>query len=620
VKVYETMTGADVLHMRTELGLGRDELSRRCEFPNSKSAARLTNIEKKDSWKEGDHWRVVNALRSFYADKGLPAPQILSEAETDGTEVHTVDDTVIPVATPATCSHSGGYTRNDQGVWVCAACGQESPTAAEARRVREMMDKPGPVDVRDAARERAALASAHYDAGEVTAGDQAILSGDQAKVIELYHGAREYLASQPGFDARAYDYRQAVDQAAALYVADLATTTEPQVEDQVEVAGITFTKVSDDPFPVTPASGEDVVIDTTPLDEDEEWTDLLDRLAVVDTSDVVQADYTMTNSEQRTFKRCRRKWWLEYYRELGTKALDFTSKRATGDRVHRALQAAYSGVTRQRVDPRDALERAILEDWTRITETVTDPTELAIVKERFDAANALERAMVEGYVEWLGETGADADYSVTGAEQVLSARFTVDVDGKSYLVELLGKLDARLRRRSDGALLFIDHKTVGNFIDVVPVLKQNEQMLVYVLLEALNATDDEYVAAALYNMLRRVKRTAQAKPPFFERLEVHHNVHEVASFRERLVGTTRDVLRTADALDAGQSHLSVAYPNPTNDCRYDCQFFKICTMFDDGSPGVEDMLAQVYTTVDPLARYDGVTPTRAAVDLGEVSK
>lgn len=562
MKVYDLLTGADVLRMRKELRLGRDHLNPRCEFPNSKSAARLSNIELKESWKEGDKERVANALRSFYVERGLDVPELLSDAEVDEETAvarmtaHVQPDTgatsVPKVSTAEQVRASNVFREHVHGTsgwtfdgmaWVCAECGglPESSNGAV-----------------------------------VVAVEPAAGSTDEGTVV-------------------------------GTLVVPSAESVEPVVESLAQTE-----RYADPTFPTTTLH-EQLEMFTLPEVDTDEWEELLERLVEVDTSDVVQPDYRLTNSELRTFKRCRRQWWLAYYRKLGSKAVNYASAAATGGRVHRALAAAYSGDPAARVDPRDALERVIVEDWTELVGVVTDETELALVTQNFQKANELERAMVEGYVEWLAETGADADYTVTGAEQVLTALFTVEVDGRSYLVELLGKLDARLRRRSDGALLLIDHKTVQSLTDVLPTLRQNEQMLIYVLLEALNAVteDDEYVSAALYNMLRKVKRTAQAKPPFYDRAEVHHNEYEVESIRRRVVGTAVDLLRVRDALDAGASHLDVAYPNPTGDCRWDCPFVRVCPMFDDGSPGVEDMLNQVYTVVDPMERYEGVTPTRS---------
>jgi hypothetical protein len=40
----------------------------------------------------------------------------------------------------------------------------------------------------------------------------------------------------------------------------------------------------------------------------------------------------------------------------------------------------------------------------------------------------------------------------------------------------------------------------------------------------------------------------------------------------------------------------------TKDCSWDCDFFNICGMFDDGSR-VEDAIADLFEERDPMQRY-----------------
>jgi hypothetical protein len=215
--------------------------------------------------------------------------------------------------------------------------------------------------------------------------------------------------------------------------------------------------------------------------------------------------------------------------------------------------------------------------------------------------------MVEGYVQWMQEQGDDANLRVIAPETELSALVEGEVAGEHVAFRARGKLDVRLRRVTDGVHLFEDHKTVGNFADRVKVLRQDPQMLHYHLLEFLNAAEgDTRCDGALYNMLRRVKRTAKAKPPFYERVEVHHNTIEIESYRRRLLGAARDIMRAQRELDAGADPLTVAYPNPTGDCSWDCDFYAVCHMFDDGSR-VEDALTALYVIQDPMARYDNAS-------------
>jgi hypothetical protein len=321
--------------------------------------------------------------------------------------------------------------------------------------------------------------------------------------------------------------------------------------------------------------------------------------------------YRISNSELQTFKRCKRKWWLGWYRELTLKTESYTGVRSTGTRIHRALAAWYVPEGEQRVDPRDALERVIVEDWTSIQRLAIERnapdervTELAT---EFSASCNLERAMVEGYVQWLEETGADSDLRIIASETPLVVDIVVPMREHHEMrdVQLIGLLDTRAYRVTDGIRVFIDHKTVGSLTAPVLTLPQNEQMLHYHILEMLSSVEgEERCDGALYNMLRRVKRSAKAKPPFYDRIEVRHNPYELESYRRRLLATTREVLETIDALDRGQHHLDIVYPTPNGDCSWSCDFSAICNMFDDGSSGTNDMLDALYKKNDPRDRYD----------------
>ena len=49
----------------------------------------------------------------------------------------------------------------------------------------------------------------------------------------------------------------------------------------------------------------------------------------------------ISNSEIQTFKDCRRRWWLSYYRRLQPKTQQMTGALALGSRVHEALDMYY---------------------------------------------------------------------------------------------------------------------------------------------------------------------------------------------------------------------------------------------------------------------------------------
>lgn len=309
-----------------------------------------------------------------------------------------------------------------------------------------------------------------------------------------------------------------------------------------------------------------------------------------------------SNSEIQTFKRCRRKWYLGWYRRLRLRNQDPVGALAIGNRVHRALEAWYVPEGDNPTDPRTALEAAIASDWEACKQAYAEigqepPPEL--VKE-FNENTALERAMVEGYMEWLIETGVDSGLRVVAPETYLEA--PLEVPGSNVDVLLIGKLDVRMVREYDGARLFMDHKTTLSLTEPLKTIRLDEQMLHYHVLEWLSDVEGGRCDGALYNMLRKVKRSARAKPPFYDRVEVRHNKHELESFRRRLVGVIKTMLDVIARLEANEDPHVVVYPSPARDCSWSCDFLPVCTMFDDGSR-VDAMLEQYYVQEDPLSHY-----------------
>ena len=299
-----------------------------------------------------------------------------------------------------------------------------------------------------------------------------------------------------------------------------------------------------------------------------------------------------TNSEHQTWKRCRRKWWFVYYRRLRRKQLDLVGVRKIGSRLHEALRAYYSPTP---MDPFLVLHNGFLQDAHVL------PIGDVSVADRFHKDRELATIMLEGYVQWLQETGADQGLSIIAAEQKL------EVQSPWVDVKLMGKLDLRVTREIDNARLFLDHKTVGSFGQATSTLHMDEQMMFYHLLEFLKALEEgvpEQVSdGALYNMLRRVKRTGTAKPPFYERIEVRHNKHELRSLFVRVHGAITAVLDAEARLLRGDDPNYVAFPSPTRNCSWDCDFFDACPMVDDGSD-VEGFLNAYFEEADPYEHYE----------------
>lgn len=426
--------------------------------------------------------------------------------------------------------------------------------------------------------------------------------GDREKVARLLNEL------QPNFDPRYHG--SAVTAPVTTNGADGPTVSLVFVDEDPDDLLVDVLDAPEQSVPIEVLEDADPeFVDVLAVEEAEAVADVEERRSLLNDDDL----YAISNSELQTWKRCRRKWWLAWYRRLAFQTQTFVGARSVGDRVHRALQQWYVPEGQPRVDPRAALERVVVEDWTQIAtlarERNVDEDRLSALAAEFAQSTNLERAMVEGYVQWLEETGADADLRIVASETALEAAVSVDVgqgvrrDEREF--KFIGKLDVRARRTTDDARLFFDHKTVGDLKGPVVTLPQNEQMLHYMLLEFLNTPEGETRCdGALYNMLRRTKRTARAQPPFYDRVEVRHNKFELDSYRTRALAASADILRAIDQLNDGRLHVEVAYPSPRSDCRWDCDFFAVCNLFDDGSAGVEDMVKMLFHETDPRDRYN----------------
>jgi hypothetical protein len=294
----------------------------------------------------------------------------------------------------------------------------------------------------------------------------------------------------------------------------------------------------------------------------------------------------ISNSELQTFKDCRRKWWLSYYRRLQPRMESKTGALALGSRIHAALDDYYS----KGIPLLDAHATLVEKDAQILLESGRDTYDL-------ESEAELGRIMLEGYLQWVEENGIDAELDMISTEEIIEMPL---LDNK---VILQGKIDMRVRRKADGVRMFRDFKTVGgSFTDFASMAHMNEQILTYMMLETAQNKGDERSEGGIFTMLKKVKRSANARPPFYEQMEVRHNVFTLRNFWQRIHGTLTDLLNVRKALDEGTTHQFVAYPRPSRDCKWKCQFFAICPMFDDGS-AAEQAISEAYVSSDPYGYY-----------------
>ena len=294
----------------------------------------------------------------------------------------------------------------------------------------------------------------------------------------------------------------------------------------------------------------------------------------------------ISNSEIQTFKDCRRRWWLSYYRRLQPRTQQMTGALALGSRVHEALDMYYS----KNIPLLEAHAQLVEIDKQKLIESYRDTYDL-------ESEAELGRIMLDGYLQWVEENGIDAELEMISTEEI------IEMPLMDNSVILQGKIDMRVRRKADGVRMFRDFKTVGgSFTDFGSMAHMNEQILTYMMLETAQNKEGERSEGGIFTMLKKVKRSANAKPPFYEQIEVRHNVFALRSFWQRIHGTLTDMMNARKFLDEGGDHRFIAYPHPTRDCKWKCSFFTICPMFDDGS-AAEAALEDAYEVSNPYAYY-----------------
>jgi hypothetical protein len=271
------------------------------------------------------------------------------------------------------------------------------------------------------------------------------------------------------------------------------------------------------------------------------------------------------------------------------KATQYTGALALGSRIHEALDQYYS--SDGEVGLLEAHAELVRKDLASLVAEYRDTSDL-------ESEAELGRIMLEGYLQWMDEEGIDANLEKISNEEIITMPL---FDGE---VILQGKLDMRVRRKTDGVRMFRDFKTVGgSFADFANQAQMNEQILTYMLLEsAQNKEPGERSEGGIFTMLKKVKRTANAKPPFYDQIEVRHNIFTMRAFWQRIHGTINDLMTVKKGLDVGGDPNFLAYPSPDKDCKWKCQFYTICPMIDDGS-AAEAAIAQMYEVSDPYGYY-----------------
>jgi hypothetical protein len=263
-------------------------------------------------------------------------------------------------------------------------------------------------------------------------------------------------------------------------------------------------------------------------------------------------------SELTTFMRCPRKWDLSYLK--GYQEAEESSNLYVGSLVHAGLQEHYNG--------------GDLREWIGLAEAqgISESVDGVLSKD-----DELALIMLDGYLEWLEETGIDADLTPHYVERKIEiplGTIYTDFPGDTGTDVILHGTVDWTARDPFGQLWLLDHKTTASFGALVDRRMQlSFQLLTYAWM--LREVTGERPVGVVLNMLRKVKRTAAAKPPFYAREGVQFNDTQLDNHGKNLYRVVTAMLRAEQAGDS--------YPVPDADCTWKCPFLQICPLVDDGS-------------------------------------
>ena len=286
------------------------------------------------------------------------------------------------------------------------------------------------------------------------------------------------------------------------------------------------------------------------------------------------------NSEIAAFRRCRRKWYNAYILRLTNEATPEQKfsrppgTNATGTYVHALLEAHYCEEEHMGADYQGGPITVSNRSYAEI------PGDSSFCQEWEDSLTLAE-IMFDGYLEWVAAEGLDQ------AEETVATELSLEWEIMPG-VFVTGQVDRLVRDTQWDRLIVEDYKTVQS-LDKGPQFQVDTQLLTYVLLANKNGYP---CSDARHTMLRRVKRSAKAKPPFYGRAEVTFNDDQLAAHERALYVTVGEMLAIRAVAESGNT--DVCYPNPTKDCSWKCPFLGICAAHDDGSD-IDGLRAELFT-------------------------
>lgn len=317
---------------------------------------------------------------------------------------------------------------------------------------------------------------------------------------------------------------------------------------------------------------------------------------------------TVTYSGIGRFTACRRMWYLSEVEALRPIKEELTGPLPFGQRMHSALEAWGNNAVEDPYDIWDAL----------MSTAYVAAQNLGHNTEKLEKEHELGAVMLKGFLPWIESSGFFSVFETLDVEAALKDHLMVQVPvlvgdaANGYEVHqakvkvlIRGKADQIIRRTIDDSHWILDWKTTASFADnTLIALAKSPQMRIYARLAKMANPDVKFYGGYL-GLLRKVKQTPRAIPPFYALHEVPMNKTDMIAYQQRLYAVVTDMAQALVRLKSGQHPDSIAYFTPSRVTCTSCVFRHPCDLMADYPAGAVDMLANEFVKHNPFERYMG---------------
>ena len=286
--------------------------------------------------------------------------------------------------------------------------------------------------------------------------------------------------------------------------------------------------------------------------------------------DAVRISY----SQLSTWRRCRRRWYLNYVEGLESKNAHPAYALVLGSAVHAALDDYYDPKRKKRDRRRlvNTYHDYMENEKDELLKRISGIPEETDILEKWENNTDLGYAMMEYY----GQVAHELDnFTVLATEQdfEIDTGITIAVadsdTGELHDVPVFyrGRIDGVIQTDSDHILL-LEHKTAKQFNEQRLILDQQATSYIW----AARQIHKLPVEGVMYNILRKQRNSSRVKSPLVYRLEAWRSEAHIESFPASVAQMVKD-------MELAAAH-NLYFHTPADDCGW-CSYFSICTMMQD---------------------------------------